>query len=128
MSKKAVAVPVDCSLRCSSPIWQPLPLQNPPPPLAKHQRTLLPNVIQAYPCKQTPYDRPQYDTFKLEEAADGCALSCLSFCLLKRSGIIDLFGINEVRLVRWEGFVLLVSAVETLVSSRDGLGGILCVA
>ncbi len=53
----------------------------------------------------------QYDTFELEEVTGGRPLSALAFALIKRSGLIELLGVNEGKLAR---YVLSVGWLERL--------------
>ena len=42
-----------------------------------------------------------YDTFALDEAAQGRALSVLAFALMRRTGLVEHFRLDEARLVRF---------------------------
>lgn len=43
----------------------------------------------------------QYSTFTLEEACQGRALSLLAFVLMRRTGLVEQFRLDESKLVRF---------------------------
>ncbi len=51
--------------------------------------------MQLLPCPT-----PQYDIFRLQEATQGRALSVLAYALVRRYGLVKMFGLDEARLVR----------------------------
>ena len=42
-----------------------------------------------------------FDAFRLEQATQGHALSCLAFYLLQRTGLVRRFSLNPLLLARW---------------------------
>ena len=46
-------------------------------------------------------DEWQYDSFQLDRASGGHALSCLAYHLMKRTQLIKQLHLSETRLARW---------------------------